>query len=122
VAITAVVLESGGRLLVGRRSRGLLSGTVGFPILEGRVRRPAWLRAGGSRLIEPGFGHAITHRRLRVSVLVVASAGPRPRSTELPDELHVDGPSWAGASEVEGLLASSLDLKVLALVRARRSG
>ncbi|MBW2277104.1 MAG: A/G-specific adenine glycosylase [Deltaproteobacteria bacterium] len=109
-----------GTVALGRRRGEFLSKTVGFPLL----------RAGSDEAIEaiglleqiPGaslvrtsntFRHAITHHRIRGSVLEVrlsASAASRFDDT-LWESLGVKPPRWHPNDEVSTQLSSSLDKK-----------
>jgi len=114
VRLAVVVISGGGRVMLARRTEGFLSGTEGFPLVdedgdgEGIL---AHLAARGARRIEDAFRHAITHHRIRASVIALDVGRGRAEAGRILARAGGDRPRWVPRGAVEGGLSTSLDAK-----------
>ncbi len=123
VDLVAVVLTRPAQetVAIGKRNRGFLAGTTGFPLLvSGTAEEEAamkYLQANSINRVakaSDSITHAITRHRIRASALVVS---PDVESVgRLPALLGTDALAWVGTGEIASKLASSLDRKAWKIV------
>lgn len=121
-SITVAIVQhpATGSILLGRRERGFLSDTVGFPLLDGATGLPGGWKV---RSMDRTLRHTITHHRITARILVAGiGSGRKPGAARLGRILEISDPRWIRIEDAPSALSSTLDAKAYAAFRARRPG
>ncbi len=123
-AVALVVQDAvSGRLALFRRPRGLLSGSVGFPLVGGQVLQGVE-QDHELHFLPQTISHAITHHRikLRVAEVQLQAGGALGYQNDGSGPFATDwaSVSWLEEPKVFGALSSSLDQKVWQAVVGRK--